>query len=175
MIIIKNIAIKSSAKSKQILNEYKQLTEGEINEYSNTFPYFDERSDETIYFSSRAKILLKDQQGRASLLFGIIEPEAIAAELYTLAKVDSLTGLYNRREFDAKIEFLLKLAAREHHYLSLIMCDIDYFKAYNDRFGHYEGDQCLIRVAQAIEKACARTTEVVCRYGGEEFCHHYIR
>jgi len=165
----KNIAIRSSNKAKQIFNEYFQLRKGIIDEYSNNFPYYDSESDQTLYFSSRARALVKDESGNATLLFGLIEPEIATAELYNMVRTDSLTGLFNRREFDSQIEFLMNLATREKHDISLLMCDIDHFKQYNDKLGHLAGDECLIQVARSISNMCVRSSEIACRYGGEEF------
>lgn len=164
-----NIAIRNTSKAKQIFNEYEQLKNGTIEEYSNSFPYYDSDSDETIYFSSRAKALIKNESGKAILLFGIIEDESISNELYKEAKTDSLTALNNRREFDFQLEFLFNLALREKRPLSLIMCDVDNFKQYNDMLGHYAGDKCLIQIARSISNTCTRSTDIACRYGGEEF------
>ncbi|PCK07528.1 MAG: GGDEF domain-containing protein [Alteromonadaceae bacterium] len=164
-----NVAMQSLVKAKQIFNEYHQLRRGEIEEYSNSFPYFNSKSEETLYFSSRARALVKDQSGNAILLFGIIEPETISNELYKRAKTDSLTGINNRREFDFQLEFLINLALRKKTPLSLIICDIDHFKQYNDKLGHYAGDECLIQVARSISNTCVRSTDIPCRYGGEEF------
>lgn len=85
------------------------------------------------------------------------------------ARVDSLTGVANRRRFD---EFLLqewRSMQREARPLSLVMIDVDYFKQYNDRYGHALGDACLAQVASALQKQLARPTDLVARYGGEEF------
>lgn len=164
-----NVAIKSSAAAKKIFEEYHQLCMGEIEEYSNTFPYFDEDKNETMYFSSRAQALVRGDQGNAAVLFGIIEPELRCNELYIKAKYDSLTGIHNRREFDEKLEFLINLAVRDQKKVSVIMCDIDNFKLYNDHLGHYAGDECLMRVAGSIADTCIRSTDVPYRYGGEEF------
>ena len=88
-------------------------------------------------------------------------------ELTALARVDALTQIANRRAFD---EFLGKAwAARNHTPLTLILCDIDYFKLYNDTYGHQAGDECLRLVAQALKKAVKRQPDLVARYGGEEF------
>ncbi|MGD1920587.1 MAG: diguanylate cyclase domain-containing protein [Pleurocapsa sp.] len=90
-------------------------------------------------------------------------------KLNKLATVDRLTGIANRHYLD---EFLIKewqRGKREKFSLALILCDIDYFKQYNDRFGHLEGDVCLQQVAQAIVKAVNRPADLVARYGGEEF------
>jgi diguanylate cyclase (GGDEF)-like protein len=164
-----NIAIRNSEKAQHIFNEYHQLRNGTINEYSNRFPYYDSNSDETKYFSSRAIALLKDKFNNPTLLVGIIEREKISAELYKKVTTDGLTGLKNRREFDSQIYFLINLAKREKRLLSLIMCDVDHFKQYNDMLGHYAGDECLIKIARSISNACVRSSDIVCRYGGEEF------
>lgn len=95
--------------------------------------------------------------------------ESISA-LHQLTMRDSLTGIYNRRYLDENIELIWKQLARSNGALSLIMCDIDYFKKYNDTFGHIQGDACLIEVAKIIESALVRETDFVARYGGEEFC-----
>ncbi|MEL6129635.1 MAG: diguanylate cyclase [Cyanobacteria bacterium J06627_3] len=88
-------------------------------------------------------------------------------ELTALARVDALTQIANRRAFD---EFLSNAwAARNHTPLTLILCDIDYFKLYNDTYGHQAGDECLRLVAQALKKAVKRQPDLVARYGGEEF------
>ena len=87
--------------------------------------------------------------------------------LTALARVDALTQIANRRVFD---EFLNQAwAARNHTPLTLILCDIDYFKLYNDTYGHQAGDECLRLVAQALKKAVKRQPDLVARYGGEEF------
>lgn len=81
-----------------------------------------------------------------------------------LATLDSLTKVANRRAFD---EFLLQESAKPGC-LSLILCDVDYFKVYNDTYGHQAGDECLKQVAEAIQ-VTVRRTDLVARYGGEEF------
>lgn len=90
-------------------------------------------------------------------------------ELEWLSLHDGLTGLANRRFFDQMLEKEYRCAKRDHIPLSLILCDVDYFKRYNDSYGHAEGDHCLCRVAQAIQTALQRPGDLACRYGGEEF------
>lgn len=165
----KNIAIQNTKMAKNIFFEYNQLRLNQRKEYCNRFPYYDEKKNEVLFFSSRAKALVRDQSGKATLLFGIIEPEVASVELYKQASIDCLTGLKNRREFDAQLTFLINLARRENRFVSLVLCDIDHFKQYNDLMGHYAGDECLVKVASSISGSCARSTDVVCRYGGEEF------
>lgn len=90
--------------------------------------------------------------------------------LEELAVVDDMTGLSNRRYFNERLRIEWKLAQRLNHPLSLIMIDVDYFKQFNDTYGHQKGDDCLKAVADEIQKSVFRGTEAVCRYGGEEFC-----
>ncbi|WP_299568306.1 GGDEF domain-containing protein [uncultured Shewanella sp.] len=165
----KNIAVKDAHKAKRIFEDYCDLRLGRIDEYHNRFPYYDASQGEILYFTSKARAILRDDCGNAQLLFGIIERERTSAKLFKLSKLDALTGLNNRREFDSQLDFIINLARREQQPISLILCDIDNFKVYNDMLGHYQGDQCLINVSQTIANVCARSTDVVCRYGGEEF------
>ncbi|MGB5712003.1 MAG: diguanylate cyclase, partial [Waterburya sp.] len=90
-------------------------------------------------------------------------------ELEQLSVVDSLTKIANRRRFDRYIATEWARLAREQNPLSLILCDIDHFKLYNDTYGHQAGDRCLQKVAQAISKVIKRPADLVARYGGEEF------
>jgi diguanylate cyclase (GGDEF)-like protein len=80
-----------------------------------------------------------------------------------------LTQLANRRRFDEYLDGEWQRLAREGAPLSLILCDIDFFKTYNDTYGHQAGDNCLQQVAKAISFAVKRPADLVARYGGEEF------
>ena len=88
--------------------------------------------------------------------------------LQTLAARDGLTGLHNRRSFDGTLASEMMRCRREAEPLSLLMIDIDYFKLFNDRFGHIGGDTCLKQIAEAIRDVL-RQGDVAARYGGEEF------
>lgn len=87
----------------------------------------------------------------------------------SLMLTDSLTGLSNRRHFDDYIATEWARAAREGYCLGLILIDIDYFKAYNDHYGHLAGDRCLRQVATGLKSVPQRPGDMVARYGGEEF------
>ncbi len=91
------------------------------------------------------------------------------AELKRLSFQDDLTGITNRRMFDQLLEKEWEHAKRNNTPLSLMMIDIDYFKDYNDYYGHQQGDECLKKVAQALTKVSKRAVDIVARYGGEEF------
>jgi diguanylate cyclase (GGDEF)-like protein/PAS domain S-box-containing protein len=90
-------------------------------------------------------------------------------ELRRLSYRDGLTGLYNRRHFDERLAGECRRLAREARPLSLIMVDIDHFKAFNDTYGHQAGDDCLKMVARALAGVLGRPADFLARYGGEEF------
>lgn len=94
--------------------------------------------------------------------------EAANAVLRNLAQVDGLTGLANRRHFDALLDEEFRRARREEQPLGLVLIDIDNFKGFNDRYGHLGGDDCLRRVSLCIGEAIRRPGDHVARYGGEE-------
>lgn len=90
-------------------------------------------------------------------------------ELKRLAHLDGLTQIPNRRRFDECLRQEWRRLRREQAPLSLILCDVDYFKRYNDAYGHQAGDDCLKQVARAISRVLKRPADLVARYGGEEF------
>jgi diguanylate cyclase (GGDEF)-like protein len=100
-----------------------------------------------------------------------IEADLRAAQeaLELIATHDSLTGLANRRLFERALDIEFGRGARQRSPLSLIMLDIDYFKSYNDTYGHVVGDHCLAEVARALKGCCQRKADLAVRYGGEEF------
>lgn len=90
-------------------------------------------------------------------------------QLEELSFKDGLTGVFNRRMFDSVMEVEWANAKRNRQPLSLIMLDIDYFKQYNDYYGHIQGDECLKRVANVLACVATRSRDFFARYGGEEF------
>lgn len=90
-------------------------------------------------------------------------------ELQKLSSLDGLTGVPNRRRFDELLRQEWHRAMRHSSSLSLIMLDIDYFKRFNDTYGHQKGDECLKQVAETLDNSISRETDLVARYGGEEF------
>jgi diguanylate cyclase (GGDEF)-like protein len=92
-----------------------------------------------------------------------------AESLRARSYVDALTGIANRRYFDVALDRELRRAQRSGSELSLLLMDIDSFKAYNDHFGHQQGDTCLTTVAKALAATLKRPADVAARYGGEEF------
>lgn len=90
-------------------------------------------------------------------------------QLESLANEDGLTGLANRRRFDAVLEAECARAHRSREPLSLLLIDVDHFKAFNDHYGHMAGDDCLRRLADCVKEGALRPGDVAARYGGEEF------
>ncbi len=97
------------------------------------------------------------------------ELEKANAKLHLISFEDPLTGLWNRRKFDKTIQLEWRRSLRNRRPISLLFIDIDNFKAYNDYYGHKEGDECLVKVSQALKNSFKRASDVVARYGGEEF------
>ncbi len=89
--------------------------------------------------------------------------------LQRLSTIDELTNISNRRKFDEYFKKEWLRLKREKKPISLLLCDIDYFKLYNDYYGHQEGDKCLHAIAKTIEKVARRPADLAARYGGEEF------
>ena len=94
---------------------------------------------------------------------------AANGKLAALSMTDGLTGIANRRRFDEALVLELHRAARMHTPLALLMLDVDFFKNYNDRYGHQEGDACLRRVASLLQSHARRASDLAARYGGKEF------
>lgn len=90
-------------------------------------------------------------------------------QLASLAATDALTGLANRRKFDENLAKEIERGFRAQSDIAILMVDIDDFKAYNDRYGHGKGDDCLVQVARILKDVARRSSDLVCRLGGEEF------
>ena len=97
------------------------------------------------------------------------ELERMNEKLRLMATVDGLTGVMNRRCFDEMLDREWKRSLREKVPVAIVMVDVDYFKKYNDTYGHQAGDECLRQVAEAMEKRVHRPSDYAARYGGEEF------
>ena len=123
---------------------------------------------------SRLKIELKAKNARLErelLKRQLVEKKLLNLnhQLGKLAAIDALTQVANRRIFDEFLTREWQRGQREQRDLALILCDLDYFKLYNDNLGHQSGDFCLRKVAQTMTKTVKRPADLVARYGGEEF------
>jgi diguanylate cyclase (GGDEF)-like protein/PAS domain S-box-containing protein len=107
--------------------------------------------------------------GVVAITRDMTEQADLQARLADLASTDALTRLPNRRTFDDRLDAAWDLAAEARQNLSVIMIDVDHFKAFNDHYGHDAGDRCLQSVAQAFRSMVHRPHDLVARYGGEEF------
>lgn len=153
----------------------------EMNEDNKTTLTFRVRrkNDEYVWIESSIKLLHREDQQESQFIAvsrNITERKLAELKLQEanellqrLSTVDGLTGIANRRAFDQKLNMEWSNSRRNFMPLSLIMMDIDFFKAYNDTYGHQGGDECLQKVAVAIQNTIQRNADLVCRYGGEEF------
>lgn len=121
------------------------------------------RQDEVGSLSDECDLLIQHIENQQNTL------EKQSDELHRLSIEDGLTGLANRRRFDQVLTDFWAICEREKHPLSLIMCDIDFFKHYNDNYGHQQGDKAIKTVANVFQRAINRKTDLAARYGGEEF------
>jgi diguanylate cyclase (GGDEF)-like protein len=99
----------------------------------------------------------------------VTEQKLAQTALERLATLDGLTGIANRRHFDERLQNEWSRASRANAPLSLIMADVDYFKRYNDTYGHQQGDECLKAVSAVLQRLAFRVSDLAARYGGEEF------
>jgi diguanylate cyclase (GGDEF)-like protein len=122
-----------------------------------------------VVLSAKIRALQRLDHMRRKLLDVSSELSTANQRLEALSHQDALTGIANRRAFDFLLERQCAEAVRRRSPLSVVLCDVDHFKAYNDHYGHVAGDECLRQVAAALKRGCKRTIDVAARYGGEEF------
>ena len=122
-----------------------------------------------VVLNAKIRALHRIETMRTRLLEVSHELAAANRELQELSRQDGLTGIANRRYFDSYLQSEVRRAARDRGAVSLILSDVDYFKAFNDRYGHHAGDGCLKQVASALTSAGRRPADLAARYGGEEF------
>jgi diguanylate cyclase (GGDEF)-like protein len=122
-----------------------------------------------VVLNAKMRALQRLDQMRRKLVDLSNELSAANQRLEELSHQDGLTGIANRRAFDFLIERQFREAKRRSEPLSVVLCDVDHFKAYNDHYGHPAGDECLKQVAAALARTCKRGIDVAARYGGEEF------
>lgn len=120
-------------------------------------------------FQAKVRAMQRLIEMQRSLVEVTRKLDAANAELQRLSTTDALTGIANRRALDDFLSRAWRRCLRVKKPLSLVMLDIDYFKLFNDKYGHQAGDDCLQRVATQIARAAPRASDLAARYGGEEF------
>ncbi len=140
-----------------------------IQSHQKTPPWQQDDGTLTAKICQQLAIAIQQAELYESLQAANLELHAANQELEYLARNDGLTQVANRRSFDEHLANEWLRMEREQHPLGLIMCDIDFFKAYNDHYGHIAGDNCLREVAKVLQEAINRSGDLVARYGGEEF------
>ena len=115
------------------------------------------------------------RENKEETLYGIERPDEIGSlsktifELYTKTNHDALTGIFNRRYLETHLNYINEFTSRSNGLISVFLIDVDFFKRYNDTYGHKQGDVCLQKVANALADSFKRTNDFIARYGGEEF------
>lgn len=153
----------------QPLTQLQELSAGMgSGNYDTTLNY--QSSDELGNLVRSFVIMREDIKERESEIHEANENlSQLNQKLEQISNTDTLTNLANRRHFDETLAKEISRHSRQSISLALIICDIDYFKQYNDTYGHQQGDKCLRQVANSIKKTSARGEDLVARYGGEEF------
>jgi diguanylate cyclase (GGDEF)-like protein len=128
-----------------------------------------EKIQVTRLYSNLESNLAKRKKAEKQLILEKEKAEDLVKSLLAISTLDGLTGIPNRRHFDSILAKEWNRASRSKTSISLIMCDIDYFKPYNDHYGHQKGDNCLIQVAIMLQELARRDDDMAARYGGEEF------
>jgi len=123
----------------------------------------------TVVLAAKLRAMSRLQQMQAQLMQVSAELRTANQRLQHLSELDELTGLINRRGFDRLLHAEIGAARREQQPLTLVFCDLDAFKPYNDTLGHVQGDDCLRRIGALLRDACHRPRDRATRYGGEEF------
>lgn len=163
----------------RVVEGYRDLLENRRDTFENSFPYIDQNG-KTRYFKSQARVLRRDPEGHAQILYGILQEITHEKELEKLLEIekdryrelsetDPLTDLLNRRKFDELFAYLFEGAQRNGIALGVVMMDLDHFKTLNDRLGHFAGDDALVSVARILRRFFSRQNDLVSRYGGDEF------
>jgi len=129
------------------------------------------RTKEGLPFWVQITISPKYDEHARKVGYTAIRQNITAKKMFELFSItDGLTGIFNRRHFDTKLPELINSVKRDKRFLCMLMLDVDYFKRYNDGYGHGAGDEVLKKVAKAIENRFQRSNDSVFRVGGEEFC-----
>lgn len=164
----RNIPVIFITASADIDDKVKGLSVGAVDYITKPFQHEEVLARVRVHLKLRF-LTQKVQEQAIALQEQAIALQKANQELHRLANLDGLTEVANRRRFDEYFHQEWQRLAREKQDLSLILCDIDYFKHYNDYYGHQAGDACLKQVAQAIDCSIKRPADLVARYGGEEF------
>ncbi len=155
----------------RVINRLQKHLAGETLRYDAEYRLRN-RSGEYFWVYDRGKVMERDAEGKPARVVGMVHDvtprKELEHKLMRLARRDDLTGLANRREGYRFFEKSLKLARRADHELAICLVDVDHFKRINDRHGHLMGDRVLQEIAKVLTRS-VRESDMVCRWGGEEF------
>jgi diguanylate cyclase (GGDEF)-like protein len=149
---------------------FDRVSRGESSEFSLEYPWPTRGGKDERWFLMKIRPLMDHAEGRLLVLHeDITDRKRAEIALEKLAVTDPLTGLANRRRLETALDAEINRAQRSREPLSLVMVDIDFFKRYNDTYGHPAGDACLERIGPALKEVAKRPNDIASRYGGEEF------
>lgn len=151
------------SKEKEIITEAEKLLKSDVMPETACADYYGALLDEYRKLLKQMRTMVKMSDIMQKKL------NSLTGEMERLSIIDELTNLYNRRFFNETYQKQWDNAARLQTHLGVLMVDIDYFKKYNDAYGHLQGDICLQKIAATIQKSVERPIDFVFRYGGEEF------
>lgn len=149
--------------------EFKLLPKGEEKKFLNIIEWIKALSHQIAAMAYENHVLSNNLSRLSHVERELDKYRSQNVELQRLAALDDMTQIANRRRFENRLSQEWSRNQREKSNLAVIICDIDFFKAYNDTYGHIKGDEALYAVAQAISETLKRPTDLVARFGGEEF------
>ena len=158
------------AREKQIIDNADSIATDEHFSQSQLLPhYLDLLKEYKKLFRQTQRLVKMSDRMQKNLNELNVELQEHKEILSKMSYIDGLTSVANRRRLNECLENEWQSHSRSKLFLSLILLDLDYFKQFNDHYGHGAGDECLIKVAKAMCEAVKRSTDLVARYGGEEF------
>jgi diguanylate cyclase (GGDEF)-like protein/PAS domain S-box-containing protein len=135
--------------------------------------FINKKPDDSLIVVESSITAIRNREGKVvnyvSIFRDITQRKKYEEELEIQSRTDPLTGLFNRRTFDETLDLQWRICLHNGSFISVLMIDVDFFKNYNDAYGHQSGDDCLVKIAGVLRSNVRRADDIVARYGGEEF------
>jgi|GEM_PF-1488236 len=135
--------------------------------------FINKKPDDSLIVVESTIDVIRNREGEiinyVSIFHDITQRKKQEEILELRSRTDSLTGLSNRRYFDEALDIQWQVCIRNHFFIGIMMIDVDFFKKYNDAYGHQSGDDCLVKISRVLQANVRRSNDIIARYGGEEF------